>query len=368
MVNILKNKLHNWYEHSDLQGFYLVGSRSLDEDNAFSDVDLFGLTKGKLTFENISIHRHNLKEELKDIIPAEKIGFRIRTIQELPLFQSKLKSWGYDLLYSQHIFGTELNSLLSQTNTIGFNQQLVFNNMIELLWYNQLCLNDTTNAQIKNYTCAKSILNVIHFILYHNEVFIPTTKGRISYIENNTNLIENLSITVEDIHESFQARNYPDINKSQIDFDRLRHNLIKETYLNFLPAFEKIKDEFTIHDYWNYDSSSLNSLNSICDRTDKKITDFNYPYYNWRVVLMELLIKLDSVRLDNPDSLLSATKELIKLLVRKESINMDERTNETTLDLLLKLENLRLKVSKTGKDSSRKLLKKSLCLKKSKVF
>ena len=208
MVNILKSKLHNWYEHSDLQGFYLVGSRSLNEDNAFSDVDLFGLTKDNLTFENISIHRHKLKEELKDIIPAEKIGFRIRTIEELPLFQSKLKSWGYDLLHSQHIFGTELNSLLPQINTIGFSQQLVFNNMIELLWYNQLCLNDTTNTQIKNYFCVKSILNVINFILYHNEVFIPTTKGQISYIENNKNLIDNLSITVEEIHESFQARNY----------------------------------------------------------------------------------------------------------------------------------------------------------------
>lgn len=355
MANILKNKLHNWYEHSDLQGFYLVGSRSLNEDNAFSDVDLFGLTKDKLTFENTSIHRHKLKEELKDIIPAEKIGFRIRTIQELPLFQSKLKSWSYDLLYSQHIFGTELNSLLPQTNTIGFNQQLVFDNMIELLWYNQLCLNDTTNTEIKNYFCVKSILNVINFILYHNEVFIPTTRGRISYIENNKNLIDNLSITVEDIHESFQARNYPDINKSQIDFDRLRHNLIKETYLKFLPAFEKIKSELTSHDYWNYDSSSLNALNLICDRTDKKIIDFKNPYYNWRVVLMESLIKLDSVRLNNPNFLLSATKEFIELLVKKEFINIDESTNETTLTLLLKLENLRLKVSETGKDSSRKI-------------
>ena len=122
-------------------------------------------------------------------------------------------------------------------------------NHFELLWYNQLYLNDTTNTQIKNYTCAKSILNVINFILYHNEVFIPTTKGRISYIENNKNLIDNLPISVEDIHKSFQVRNYPDINKSQIDFDRLRHNLIKETYLKFLLAFEKIKGEFTSHDY-----------------------------------------------------------------------------------------------------------------------
>ena len=102
-----------------------------------------------------------------------------------------------------------------------------------------------------------------------------------------------MPISVEDIHKSFQVRNYPDINKSQIDFDRLRHNLIKETYLKFLLAFEKIKGEFTSHDYWNYDSSSLNSLNLIFDKTNKKITDFNYPYYNWRVVLMESLIKLD---------------------------------------------------------------------------
>ncbi len=355
MINTLKNKLHNWYEHSGLQGFYLVGSRSLHEDNAFSDVDLFGISTDRLTFENISILRQELKKELKDIITAEKIGFRVRTIQELQFFQSKLKSWGYDLLCSQHIYGIELSSLLSMTSTTGFNQQLMFNNMIELLWFNQLCLNDTTaNQQFKNYTCAKSILNLLSFILYHNEVFIPTTKGRIAYIESNTNLIDSLSITIEDIHESFQARNYPAINKSQIDFDRLRHNLMKESYLMFLPSFERIKETFTSHDYWNYDSSSLNSLNSICDRMDKKITDFKYPYFNWRVVLMELLLKLDSVRLNNPDYMLSSTKELIKLLVREESINIDE-TNETTLALLLNLENLRLKESEFGRDSSRKI-------------
>ena len=61
MVNILKSKLHNWYEHSTW-GFYLVGSRSLNEDNAFSDIDLFGLTKDNPTFENISIHRYKLKK------------------------------------------------------------------------------------------------------------------------------------------------------------------------------------------------------------------------------------------------------------------------------------------------------------------
>jgi hypothetical protein len=355
MINTLKNILNNWYEQSGLQGFYLVGSRSLHEENAFSDVDLFGLTVDRLTFENISILRQGLKEELKDIIPADKIGFRIRTIKELPLFQSKLKSWGYDLLYSQHIYGIELNSLLPKTNTTGFSQQLVFNNMIELLWYNQLCLNNTTNQQFKNYTCAKSILNVLSFILYHNEIFIPTTKGRITYIESNINLIDSLSITLEDIHESFKARNYPNNYKSQIDFDRLRNDLIKETYINFLPAFENIKSEFTSHDYWNYDSSSLNSLNSICDRTNKKITDYKYSYFNWRVVLMEELIKLDSVRLNNPDIMLSATKELIALLIKKESVNINEIKNETSLDILLKLENLRLKVSEFGRDSSRKI-------------
>ena len=72
---------------------------------------------------------------------------------------------------------------------------------------------------------------------------------------------------------------------------------------------------------------------------------------------MESLIKLDSVRLDNSNSLLSTTKELINLLVKKESINIDESTNETPINLLLKLENLRLEVSETGKYSSRKLTK-----------
>ena len=70
---------------------------------------------------------------------------------------------------------------------------------------------------------------------------------------------------------------------------------------------------------------------------------------------MELLLKLDSVRLNNPDSMLTSTKELIKLLVKEESINIDIRINETTLALLLNLENLRLKDSEFGRDSSRKI-------------
>ena len=229
MINTLKKKLRNWYENSDLQGFYLVGSSSLQEDSSFSDVDLFGISTNRLTFENISILRKGLKEELKTIIPSEKIGFRIRTIQDLPFFQEKLKSWGYELLCSQHIFGVELSALIENKSTPGFNQQLVFNNMIELLWFNQLCLNDKVNQQFKNYTCAKSILNVLSFILYHNEVFIPTTKGRITYIENNTKLIDNLPIVIKDINESFQARNHPDNNNQQIDFDILSNNLMKET-------------------------------------------------------------------------------------------------------------------------------------------
>src|SRR5690554_3078976 len=163
MVEKLKNKLHDWLQHSGLQGLYLVGSRSFNEKNAFSDFDFFGLTPDRQTLENISILRHGLKEELKDIIPADKIGLRIRTMQELPLFQSKLKSWGYDLLYSQHIYGIELSALISNTNTTGFDQQLVFDNMIELLWYNQLCLNGTANQQFINYACSKSILNVFSF-------------------------------------------------------------------------------------------------------------------------------------------------------------------------------------------------------------
>ncbi len=355
MVDTLKKKLHDWFQHSKLQGLYLVGSRSLHEDNAFSDFDLLGLSKDRLTFESISILRQKIKEDLKDIIPTDKIGFRIRTIKELPLFQSKLKSWGYDLLFSKHIYGIELNSLLSNTNSTGFEQQFVFNNMIELLWFNQLCLNNNADQRFRNYTCAKSILNVLSFILYHNEIFIPTTKERISFIELNTNLIANLPITVENLHEAFHARNYPDIYKPQIDFDKMRHDLIKEAYFKFQPEFERIKGDFTTHDYWNYNSPSLNSLNFICDNTDRKIIDSKYVYYNWRVVLIELLIKLDSVRLNNPDSMLSATNELINLLVKKEFLNIDELTDETTLSLLLKLENLRLKDSEFGRDSSRKI-------------
>src|SRR5690554_6938516 len=104
MADILKYNLYDCFQHSKLQGFYLVGSRSLYEENAYSDFDLFGLSEDGLSSEKVSNLRQDIKNQLKDIIPTDKIGFRIRAIQELPLFQSKLKSWGYDILNSQHIY------------------------------------------------------------------------------------------------------------------------------------------------------------------------------------------------------------------------------------------------------------------------
>ena len=355
MVDAFKSKLYDWYKKNDLIGFYLIGSRSINEDNAFSDIDFWGLTKDKLSYDNISLLRNELREKLNTILPSQKIGFRIRAIQELPSFQIKLKSWGYDLLCSHHIFGKKLNTVLPQTNTIGFDKCLVFNNMIELLWYNQLCLNTPSNNLVKNYYCAKSIMNIINFILYNNEIFIPTIKGRVSYIENNKNLINKMSISIKDVHNTFQVICSPESNHSQIDFDRLRHNFIKETYLNLQPSFEKNMSEFSNHDYWNYDSPLFNPLNLIYKKLKKSntYTDLNFPYYYWRMLLIDSLIELDAIRLNNPDSLLSATKNFINLLVKKEIINVYNSTNESILNLLLKLERIRLEISETKKDSSR---------------
>ena len=355
MVEVFINKLYDWYKKTDLIGFYLIGSRSINEDNAFSDFDFFGLTKDKLSYDNISILRNELREELNTILPYQKFGFRIRAIQELPSFQIKLKSWGYNLLCSHHIFGKKLDTVLPQTNTIGFDKCLVFNNMIELLWYNQLCLNTSSNKLVKKYCCAKSIMNIINFILYNNEIFIPTIKGRFFYIKNNKNLINKMSINIKDIHNTFQVIFSPDSNNTQIDFDRLRHNFIKETYLSLQPSFEKIKSEYSNHDYWNYDSPIFNPLNLIYKKLKKSnmYIDLNFPYYYWRILLIDSLLELDAVRLNNPDSLLSATKNFINLLVKKEIINVNESTNESILNLLLKLEKVRLEISETKKDSSR---------------
>lgn len=353
MIDTLKYTLRNWYEKSELQGLYLVGSRSLNEENDFSDIDLFGITKKRLALEELSIHRHQLEEELKRVMPSQKIGFRVRSIEELPSFQSKLKSWGYDLLYSKRIFGTELNSILPQTDTIGFDKCLTFNNLIELLWYNQLCLNRAISTQRKNYFCIKSILNIISFILYHNEVFIPTTKERIFYVEKNQYLINHMSINIGDLHKTFLSISSSRTEKLQINVDQMRHNLIKDVYMNFLPTFEKIRGEFSIHDYWNYDLSFSNSLEFILSRinTGQKNVNIKYRHYSWRIIFMESLIELDSIRLNNPKLLLLSTKKFVNLFLKKDLLNSSDSIRESVENLLLKLEKERLNSSETRRDS-----------------
>ncbi|HEY5589562.1 MAG TPA: hypothetical protein VIK55_00965 [Paludibacter sp.] len=347
--------MSNWFNGSSLQGLYVLGSYSLREENNFSDVDLFGLVKESLTVNQISVLRNELRSELKNTIPSDKLGFRVRTHQELPSFQSKLKSWGYDILNSQNLFGVDLCSLLTPTNTTSFKPQLVFDNVIEILWYNILCLNYKVNPQERNYVCSKSILDITNFILYFNGIFLSTATERIDYIKKNKRLIENFSITLDDLDESLRNRNSPDSYQSKVDFDFIRNRILHEVFLQFFPAFEKFENEFEDFNYWSYDSTIFNFPNEIVNAKIKNSSS-NYQNQNftWRIALIKLLFEIDSIRFLNPEIQFSKTQEALKPFFKSNSCLFKDSLGISSLEILLKIEELRIDSSKLGIDNSRK--------------
>ena len=354
MIDNLKDSLKEWYDKHNLVGLYIVGSFSLNEDNVFSDIDTLGLSQRKFSPNEIIDMREELKYISKTKFNSKKIGFRVRTSNEILQFQYKAKSWGYDLNESKRIFGLDLKSVIKKTRSVSINKKEIFDNLIEKSWYDLLFI-DAEKDQIKiNYLCAKALIILTNFYLYHNEIFLKTDESRINYLKNNKNLIQDLPITIDILEKALTIKKNPTKYNSDLGLNKRRYNLLKALYRHLLPSFNELSDDFGVFNYWTYNSDFFAPINQIYRNISPPIKSLNIENnaFLWRIVLIEVFLKLDK----NSDltSRCDFITHLNKIIF---SQNLDPTQESYTIDkykFLRKLEKIRIQNSVIGYDFAKK--------------
>lgn len=357
MIQQLRKLLKPWYEGSDLCGLYIVGSYSLNEENTKSDIDILGISKIELSPEYIVEMRVQIRHVLmKDIIP-EKIGFRVRNMNDLETFQYKAKSWGYDLHEAKKLFGINLKSIVKPTKMVLISQKEVFDNLIEKEWYDLLFINMETDLIKKNYLCAKAILILTNFILYYNGIFLKKDISRVEYIKKNNKIIEDLPITIVKIEEALRVKMNPDAFKFDLGLEETRYKLLKETYYKLFPSFKLMEAQYGIFEYWTYSSKYFRPITKIYDelflQNENKLRENGQnDFFLWRVILIEIFIKLDnSCRHENLYAFINRLKDILFI---KENQDVEIIANDSTYSLLCYLEKIRIETSIIGNDFRKK--------------
>jgi len=361
MITNLRNSLNDWFNNSKLLGLYIVGSYSLNEQNDFSDIDLLGISKELMNLNKITILRDRLRQNIEHNFSYKKIGFRVRCIDELKFFQSKSKSWGYDIFYSKKVFGIDINSILPKVDQVSNNSIELFDNLIEKAWYDLLFLSIEQDYRFKYYNLAKSLLDILHFVLYFNGIFYPTHRERANFIKNNKYIIDGLPITTNELELALNVKYNQLSCNCQINLDELRHNLLFETYQMFLPNFVKFEYKFTDFKYWSCDFNLykhpfelIDSIFTVHDDTAKHVAKCKNIFFIWRIVLIEIILRIDRYRIScNDIRYKHKTISLIKCLFKYSDL-INDNPGQTVASLLVQLEDMRVNSSIFGKDSSGK--------------
>lgn len=341
---ILKLDLENWYLRSGLTDLYVVGSYSTNETNQTSDVDLLGISPVSLSQKRIS----ELKNELKNNNSALNYGLRIRTTDELIEFSRKAKSWGYDIYMAITIFGREISSILRKRDVTAFEPTLIFDNLIEKAWYDLLFMTLKTSSVEKSYLIAKSYLDLVHFILYLNDIFLPTHQQRVDFVLSNSHLLNGFVDNIDDIKLALNVKQNPDKYIYQIDLDVSCHTLINRLYKTHLSAFRSGKKSFGQFRYWTYNPNVYIEIPEILEFLNIDKSHYHESLnFNWRLILITLLLKIDLFRLSN--SLDEGRKLITSILNVKFRDAIGSHHN-----YLVFLENLRIDTSIEGKDYLKK--------------
>jgi predicted nucleotidyltransferase len=348
MIAKIDNYLKKWFDNSKLEGFYIIGSYSLKEQNEKSDIDFLGVSEKTLNQKKIQEIQNSLKKNLKHI-DKNKIGIRIRTIDELNSFQTKLKSWGYDLNYATKIFGNDIAQYIGSWKSIPIDKRIIFDNLLEKKWFDLLYINLKDNQQNLNYLCSKSILDLLNFILYFNGIALSHSINRIKYLKKNINLIDSFSISIDDFEKALNIKRNPLICYTGLDLYRIKNILLDDIYMKYFSEFKEIENSFTASDYWGYDNRYFKPIRSITSSTIS-----SNKYFLWRSILMDIFKELDDIKLQNDKQYIFSEAKLIiqSIFLKEQELSIDNK--DKTLHFLLKeLEKIRIKISKNGKDISK---------------
>lgn len=359
LIPILIDKLNNWYKESNLISLYLIGSYSINEHTGESDIDFLGISPEQIEFEKNVVLRNKLKISLVDVFSQNKIGFRIRTLNELSKFQEHAKSWCYDLTKAKKIFGSDTLKNLNSYNSLIIKKTILFDNIIERCWYDILYITLNENSNLLLHKNAKSLFILFKIFLCLQDIYPTSNKETTEYLKKNHTLLDAIFIKKEliefTIHHINNQSNCSNFSSKYLD--KIRHLTLKNIYFNIISDIHNWQHDISSFYYWTYNQDKYYSIDKIKNifvpENLRKYLNNNEAI--WRIILMEFLLEVDNNRVFLPTKIyLFKLKNIIeKIFLNKKNIPHDIQDHRA-VDILIQIENLRLKTSPYGRDSSRK--------------
>ncbi len=243
---------------------YVYGSNANNLHSIYSDIDFLIVTEERLSKYDEKRLRINFLEEQSKLF-NHKIGIKIISKSQLNDFFNYSLTWTNNISNSKLYFGTDI--IKNYDFNYCFNPTIIYQNVIERLWYDQLYIKPNNTEFYNLYLVRKSIKSCFGFILYLNNKIISEQESRDAFLNSNSEILKNY------YYFDFLK------SKSYSKLDNIKNKIYNKISVDFLqkPLFADINLT-----YWKFDKLISRSLND-----NEK----------WHMVLLKYLLDLDDERI-----------------------------------------------------------------------